>query len=494
MKTLQEQYNLIKEGKGAKDVFLKEAKLQYPSMINNAANFTQATNILKRRSVIQENYVDLKPISSWEAPAKPTWESKFNSFLNEAGDKSLNPIVNRGDGNDLSMKYNTKEQDEKVSADPKYKFEVENGSYGSYKNISDGVENVASHNYDYSPTVDNINNVNGQEMLNGVYVETKYNPELTLEAAQALAIKNLAKDPLHYVKNGQFGVKDLGYQQPATQENDGKTYGGSGFSDKLKDSDNNWAVVKESIQKIVKENIAVGKGNPNSLASLSGEVIKQMMNESGLQWTPVKEAESLQDFETEKPMEPAVKENAVDKAIDASQDKAGMEEESRPDYPDVDGDGDKDESMEKALKDKKEKKKKVKKESIDSKLAEIGKEAEEVKMEAQLDFLHDHIQEKVDRVSSIQEDENLSELIDKSKMKQMQREIKDLEKKKAKMEKLYEKSCGKKYSKKEMVDETEEVDESFDSVVDDIMDQGKSRKDAEKIAGAINAKYVGNYK
>ena len=76
----------------------------------------------------------------------------------------------------------------------------------------------------------------------------------------------------------------------------------------------------------------------------------------------------------------------------------------------------------------------------------------------------------------------------------MQREIKDLEKKKARMEKLYEKSCGKKYAKKEMVDETEEVDESFESVVDDIMDQGKSREDAEKIAGAINAKYVGNYK
>ena len=38
-------------------------------------------------------------------------------------------------------------------------------------------------------------------------------------------------------------------------------------------------------------------------------------------------------------------------------------------------------------------------------------------MEAQLDFLHDHIAEKVNRVSSIQEDENLSELIDKSKMK-----------------------------------------------------------------------------
>ncbi len=39
-----------------------------------------------------------------------------------------------------------------------------------------------------------------------------------------------------------------------------------------------------------------------------------------------------------------------------------------------------------------------------------------------------------------------------------------------------------------------EIAEDFDSVVDDIMDQGKSREDAEKIAGSINAKYVGNYK
>ena len=104
--------------------------------------------------------------------------------------------------------------------------------------------------------------------------------------------------------------------------------------------------------------------------------------------------------------------------------------------------------------------KKIKKETIDSKLAEIGKEAEAVKLEAQLDFLHDHIQEKVDRVNSISEDENLSELVDKAKMKQMQKDIKELEKRKSNMEKIYEKSCGKKYQKQEMVDETEEIFES----------------------------------
>ena len=430
MKTLQEQYNLIKEGKGHKDVFLKEAKSKFPGMINNAATYDQATHILKNRSVISENYIDLKPINTIEPTAKQNWENKFANFLAEAGDKSLNPIVNN------DMKANTKESEEKISSDSKLKFEMETNQTGRYK-ISDGVENIASHNYDYSPKVDNINNVNAQEMMNGVYCEIKNNPKLTLEEAQEKVIKNLAKDSLHYVKEGQFGVEGLGYQQESAG---------------LPDVDSQWSVVKEGVQKVLKE----------SLNSFSAKLNEDSFDE------------------------------ARDKAIEASQDKAGMEEEARPDYPDVDGDGDTKEPMAKAAKDKKAKK--PKKESIDSRLAEIGKEAEEVKMEAQLDFLHDHIQEKVDRVSSIQEDENLSELIDKTKMKQMQREIKDLERKKMKMERIYEKSCGKKYAKKEMVDETEEVDESFDSVVDKIMDSGKSREDAEKIAGSINAKHVGNYR
>ena len=426
--------------------------------------------------LITENYVDLKPINKMEATPKSTWEEKYFTYINEAGDKSLNPIVND------DMKANTKESEEKVSSDPKLKFEMETKQTGRFK-ISDGVENIESHNYDYSPKVDNINNVNAQEMMNGVYCEVKNDPNLTLEEAQSKAIANLAKDSLHYVKNGMFGVEGLGYSE--------KSAG-------LGEVDNQMQVVKEGVKKALKEHFTgvATNGNPNSFAAMSGEVINKMLAEEGLNETP----NSLDNFvnemnkEEDMPMDENDVDEARQKAIEASQEKAGMEEEARPDYPDVDGDGDKEESMEKALKDKKAKKKKVKKESIDSRLAEIGKEAETVKLEAQLDFLHDHIAEKVNRVDSINEDDNLKELIDKTKMKQMQKEIKELEKKKAKMEKIYEKSCGKKYSKKEMVDETEEVDESFDSVVDDIMDQGKSREDAEKIAGAINAKYVGNYK
>ena len=44
MKTLQEQYNKIQEGKGSKEVFMKDAKRQFPNLVRNAAGFNETAN------------------------------------------------------------------------------------------------------------------------------------------------------------------------------------------------------------------------------------------------------------------------------------------------------------------------------------------------------------------------------------------------------------------------------------------------------------------
>ena len=54
-KTLQEHYNLIKKGKGNKQIFLKEAKSLFPNLISNLATYEQAENRLKQRAIISEN-------------------------------------------------------------------------------------------------------------------------------------------------------------------------------------------------------------------------------------------------------------------------------------------------------------------------------------------------------------------------------------------------------------------------------------------------------
>ena len=430
MKTLQEQYNLIQEGKGRKDLFLKEAKKTYPNLLSNLTSYKDATNILKSKSKINENLggvVTLKPLVQLTSedfnPNKQAWENKYEAFIAEEKAKSLKPIINK----DIDKKVNTKKEDEAVKADA--------------KKVSKGVDNVEERNYDYSPKEDNVNNVNAQEMMKGVYFELKEDPSLTLEKAQEKVIKNLAKDELHYVKNGQFGV-NIGYTEPEVQENTGKTYGGSGYSDKLKKGDTKMKPIKESLfKKLIREGLGgvVTSGNPDSLAAQSGNMIRQMMSEDGFQ------------------ADQAGSQYHSSLYAESNDEKAGpMDEKAKPDFADIDGDGDKKEPMKKAAADKK---KKPKKDSIDAKLAEIGAEAEAVKMEAQLEFLSNHISEKQARLTGINEDENMLELMDKSKLKEMAKDIKMLEKKKSQMERIYEKTCGKSYSQKEVVTNEEEIEE-----------------------------------
>ena len=320
MKTLQEQYQLIKEGKGQKDVFLKEAKRQFPNMVNNAATLEETVKILKNRSVINEHYVDLQPINTIEARADESWETSYKNFLAEEA---------------------------KV---------VE-------KKVTKEVEEVAESNFDYKDTK-NLDNQIGQEVMKGIYFEAKQNPDKTIDEIKEIVSKNLAKDQLYYLKNAAFGVEGLGLEEMKSEEVSGK-HKESGYSDKLK------SLVKES---------------------LMGSQIKEEM------------------FEEEMPEE----------KVEAPKPKA----------------------------------KKAKKESIDSKLAEIGKQGDIVKLEAQIGLLDEEMAAKNERLNMISEDENLSELVDKKKIKDMQKEIKLLEKKKAGMEKMYEKMCGKKYQKEEIVGET----------------------------------------
>ena len=322
MKTIQEQYNQIKKGKGSKQIFLTEAKKLFPSMLTNPMGFDEASKILKTRGVISENYIDLQPITTMEATPKTSYEIKFAEFLAEEAK--------------VVEKKTTKEVDE-----------------------------VNAHGFD-AKDKKNLDNQIGQEVLNGIYFEAKQNPDKTLDEIREIVSKNLEKDGQYYMKNAAFGVEGLGYQEAELEEVSGK-YAASGYSDKLK------KVVKESLM-----------GGHNFIVK---------------------------------------------------------EEDDKEESP------------------KPKKARKPKKESLDNDLAEIDKQSQVVALEAKLAKVDEVIEGKLSRINMVSEDENLSELVDKNKMKAMQKEVKILEKRKAKMEKMYEKMCGKQYQKEEIVDEVETINE-----------------------------------
>ena len=340
MKTLQEQYNLIKEGKGSKDTFMKSARTQFPNIFNNLSNFDTATKVMKQKQIISEGGIGgvvttaVNPFINW------------NEFLSEE----------------------VKAEEKKTTKE---------------------VEDIQDHAFDYRDEK-NIDNLYGEAFLQGFYTEMEdpKNEGKDVAELKEIVAKNLAKDKTYYTTEAQFGIKGIGY----TNEAPG-----------LKASKSDQMVP-------VKENMI-------KLTDLINEAVAGYVDLRPIGMTT---------------------ENARTDAEEEGY-KDGMRDEKED------------------LKDK-PKKKKVRKETMDSKLAEIEKAGRITTLEAQIESVDEAITTKNERISMVTEDDNLSELVDAKKLKDMQREVKDLERKKAKMEKLYEKMCGQAYSKPEMVDEVDEME------------------------------------
>ena len=319
-KTLQDQYLLIKEGKGHKGVFLTEAKRQFPNIVRNAATFEEAVASLQTKKIITENVIGLTSVNSiFEPKKKESYEIAYEAFLAEAKKKE--------------------NEDEKVKAEE--------------KKPSKKVEEDYSHIYDQKDTKD-IDNLIFDQVMTGYYAEMKdpKNADKTMQELKDIVMKNLAKDSIFYTKDGQFGVKGLGYTTEAPglgtpKEAKGK-YKSSGYGD-----------LKESIQPMNEEENKLRK------------VIREMI------------AEELSSSKT---------------------------------------------SL---------------KEGVEKELAAINKEAEHEIIASKLEKVQALIDKKQSQISRLDEDEDLKDLTDKKKVKEIEKDIKALEKAKAKLEKMMGKGKGK---------------------------------------------------
>lgn len=165
MKTLQEHYNSIQNGKGNKSQFLKQARQLFPQHITQYLDFDTSVRVLKSKQIINEavggvvskgfDIFDWKKILAEEAKAE---EKKISKEVENANDNAFQPS---------DMK--------------------------------------------------NADNINFNEIMKGFYAELKdeKNHDKTAEEIKAIVVKNLAKDPLYYTKDGEFGTKGVGYTTEA---------------------------------------------------------------------------------------------------------------------------------------------------------------------------------------------------------------------------------------------------------------------------------------
>jgi len=568
-KTLQDQYLLIKEGKGHKGVFLTEAKRQFPNIVRNAATFEEAAASLKTKNIITENVVGLGAINSiFEPKKKESYELAYEAFLAEAKKKE--------------------NEEEKVKAEE--------------KKVSKPVEEDASHNFDRKDDK-NLDNLIFDQVMTGYYAEMKdpKNSDKTMQELKDIVFKNLQKDPIFYTKDGQFGVKGLGYTTEAPGLGEPKEAKGpykssghgnlnEGMFDRFKSKPlGDVEGAKKDIMKSMRAFLqrysglqdASGlsdeqvldkiKGAANlstrSTASqankLAGElykiakplfeeesleesklrgVIRNMINEeleevmyqgpsintsntrgTGKQWIKdhaILSQELIDKFNfsnpginaptrdesiqiphikiliSKKTGEPIMKisdflynalqglergrtsrekemgKSELEKLISDLDPmvRALIKKKADPkmifsNYHDVNMPFEYEKGVGVKIPLNKEEKKELEemilresllKEGVEKELAAINKEAEYEVLEVKLQKISSAIEERQSRLSKLDEDEAMSDLMDKKKLKELGKDIKTLEKAKAKLEKIVSKFKGKKAESKEVIDEVED--------------------------------------
>ena len=376
MRTLNEQYQLLKEGKGHKDVFLKEARSKFPQWIRNASTLKETTTILKNKGIINENIVDTKTVNQLVSPPKESYETAFANFIKEA-----------------------KAEEKKVSKE---------------------VEDNLDHNYNYKDKED-PNNMIFDQIMKGYYTEMKNpkNSEKTMEELKDMVIKNLAKDPIYYTKNGQFGIDGLGYQTEAP---------GLGRGKQVKDAGPGGGYGTPTKKDFPEGQVGTGFVEVPKKVEGSGLVVVAALNENK---DSNNTTENLHEQKLRKVINSIIREELN--------------------------------------------------ENVQKELKSIDKEAEIETIKMKIERIEAAIEKRQNQLSKLDEDEDLKNLKDKKKLKALGKDVKVLEKAKAKLEKTLAKLTGKK--KKvledtvteaegdaedagELADELERAKEAADSLAD----------------------------
>jgi NADH:ubiquinone oxidoreductase subunit len=502
-KTLQQQYNLIKEGKGSKDDFLKSARRIFPEYIAPTTDFKTTIQILKNKSILNEGVGGTIVTNK----NKKDWFKIFEENIKEA----------------VGVK-DTKEY----------------GNQNEFEKITKEVEDALKTQFDNKDTK-NIDNVYGQSFLMGYYTEMKdpKNKDKSVDELKNIVLKNMTKDINYYHINASFGVKGIGYTSEAPgagipKEPKGK-YKSSGYGD-LKESLNEnesdkktitlykveslsskdetvltdktgnkmyiyksedpfgegekWVLYnaeekngklvpttsyrmskitvnilpfKDTLKENKETDLKIYKSELNMLNKTKPTGEKQLKRKEFLEKEIAKLETTNESLETRSvgPMtKPSGNEFKVGDAVifkgvkhkvtRVTDDKIYIKSEKYPGRP---------ETWVKAQDLKKSKTNEAldeaKRPNLASEIKEIEKSNEALALEAKMKSIDEAIEKRKSKLS-LAESEELAELVDSSIVKTLQKEIKELEKYKAKVSKIYEKMTGA--SKKEVIDE--EVDES----------------------------------
>lgn len=261
MKSIKNQYIDLKEGKMTEAQFMRNVRMTLPQYISNVTLFKQAEKILINKGIISEVKTNeiLTPADEMEL------ENIVAKYVKDADDvaKEMDAYSERGFRGFSDLVQANLNRDEEfqswvqhTSDEEQFRRETSESLNEAFK-VKDSKEGYFNQNgKEQYGKFDEIDNMNGQEIMAGYVIEKLENPDKDKVEIAKILIKNLKSDPYYYTNyklTGIRGEKPVEFtsskRKPGFDQMEEAAENGSNFVDEK----NKMVVIKESKLNEIKE-------------------------------------------------------------------------------------------------------------------------------------------------------------------------------------------------------------------------------------------------
>ena len=229
MKSIQNQYNALKEGKMSQHNFMRNLRMTMPQYVTNVTSFGDAVKILKNKGILNESFSNFdEAVVLTKKEYNPEEETtnnddEFDAILSQIEDEMYGERTTKSDVLDEPLeefhsgnpndKYVVKksnsgwcvwEGDVKVD---EFDTEKEAKEFADKKNAAQGLKEAKTPAKAKIQPDENI-----QEVLTGIAIEHLFYPEESYETIRNTVYKNIKKNPQYYTNMKLTGIRDFEIQ------------------------------------------------------------------------------------------------------------------------------------------------------------------------------------------------------------------------------------------------------------------------------------------
>jgi len=236
MKSIKQQYTDLREGNMSQANFMRNLRMTLPQYVTNVTSFNDSVRILKNKGILTEADISPGPNAQWLGSIKDIIKDKWQNgeiktpaeygsvmtklstqpediiaqygetSAEDAANRLLNSVSHLG-----SEYYPGPGEDEDFERDYDTNYEEPNEPFGMAESLKEAKDEKGKWTNADGKSMydqfDEINIVNGQELLIGIDYEMIKNYDLSKEKATKIAIKKIKQVPNYYTMAGLAGVE-----------------------------------------------------------------------------------------------------------------------------------------------------------------------------------------------------------------------------------------------------------------------------------------------